>query len=72
MASQVNEAQPPLQGPGYKVYQGYDDPEDLPPKPNFGDKWTRFVCISDTHTRAFQLPFGDDLIHAGDLTTRGK
>lgn len=36
---------------------------------------TRFVCISDTHNAspkgAFQLPKGDVLIHAGDLTNQG-
>jgi predicted phosphodiesterase len=37
---------------------------------------TRFVCISDTHNAsaggAFQLPKGDVLIHAGDLTNQGS
>ncbi|CAL8576521.1 hypothetical protein XPA_002399 [Xanthoria parietina] len=37
---------------------------------------TRFVCISDTHNASpdgsFKLPAGDVLIHAGDLTSRGK
>lgn len=34
---------------------------------------TRLVCISDTHSRQdFQLPDGDILIHAGDLTRRGS
>ena len=36
---------------------------------------TRFVCISDTHNAspggAFQLPKGDVLIHAGDMTNQG-
>ncbi|KAL9614704.1 MAG: hypothetical protein Q9167_000833 [Letrouitia subvulpina] len=36
---------------------------------------TRFVCISDTHNASppssFQLPAGDVLIHAGDLTKQG-
>jgi len=35
---------------------------------------TRFVCISDTHNcgGAFNLPKGDVLIHAGDLTNQGS
>jgi predicted phosphodiesterase len=36
---------------------------------------TRFVCVSDTHNAipggAFQLPKGDVLIHAGDMTNQG-
>jgi len=34
---------------------------------------TRIVCISDTHNRqeSFDVPEGDLLIHAGDLTGRG-
>ncbi len=34
---------------------------------------TRIVCISDTHNRQgqFEVPDGDVLIHAGDLTGRG-
>ncbi|PQE03061.1 calcineurin-like phosphoesterase protein [Rutstroemia sp. NJR-2017a BVV2] len=37
---------------------------------------TRFVCISDTHNASapssFQLPRGDVLLHAGDLTNQGS
>lgn len=37
---------------------------------------TRFVCISDTHNSApsgaFNLPPGDVLVHAGDLTNQGS
>ncbi len=32
---------------------------------------TRIVCISDTHNTHLQLPRGDILIHAGDLTNQG-
>ena len=34
---------------------------------------SRFVCISDTHTRTGQLklPPGDVLVHAGDFTNIG-
>ena len=36
----------------------------------------RFVCVSDTHNAspldgAFELPKGDVLVHAGDLTNQG-
>jgi predicted phosphodiesterase len=33
---------------------------------------TRIVCISDTHNQTPQLPKGDVLIHAGDLTNQGS
>ncbi|KAI0282166.1 Metallo-dependent phosphatase-like protein [Russula aff. rugulosa BPL654] len=42
---------------------------DVPPHP--GQGWTRFVCISDTHSKTFPLPEGDVLIHAGDLCSWG-
>ena len=36
----------------------------------------RIVCVSDTHNRGppsgFQLPKGDILVHAGDLTNQGS
>lgn len=32
---------------------------------------TRFVLISDTHNHQPELPFGDVLVHAGDLTMMG-
>lgn len=34
-------------------------------------QWTRFVCVSDTHSRAFDVPLGDVLVHSGDLTNLG-
>lgn len=33
---------------------------------------TRFVCVSDTHNTFPNLPAGDVLIHAGDLTNQGS
>ncbi|OCH93804.1 Metallo-dependent phosphatase [Obba rivulosa] len=33
--------------------------------------WTRFVCVSDTHSRIFPVPPGDVLLHAGDLSSWG-
>lgn len=36
-----------------------------------GPDWTRFVCISDTHSRTYDLPSGDVLLHAGDLSSWG-
>lgn len=41
-------------------------------KANGGGQWTRFVCISDTHTRTYEVPDGDVLLHGGDLTKLGK
>ena len=37
-------------------------------KPN---NYIRFVCISDTHSRYVQVPWGDVLIHSGDFTKKG-
>ncbi|KAK0226047.1 Metallo-dependent phosphatase-like protein [Armillaria fumosa] len=51
------------------VYVEYDNPFQLPPPPS--DEWTRFVCISDTHSHTFDVPWGDVLIHGGDLTNTG-
>lgn len=40
----------------------------------FGSTMLRFVCISDTHNDdcGKQIPDGDVLIHAGDLTDFGS
>lgn len=43
---------------------------EVPPHPGLG--WTRFVCISDTHSDIFRVPFGDVLLHAGDLSSYGS
>ncbi|EMD40325.1 hypothetical protein CERSUDRAFT_110922 [Gelatoporia subvermispora B] len=51
--------------PGAKVYLDYDI-HDPPPIPS--SKWTRFVCISDSHATRFAVPDGDVLLHSGDLT----
>ncbi|RVE58114.1 hypothetical protein OJAV_G00205960 [Oryzias javanicus] len=44
-------------------------PHDTPKPPGY----TRFVCVSDTHSRtdAIQMPYGDVFIHAGDFTELG-
>jgi hypothetical protein len=42
----------------------------IPPHP--GSDWTRFVCISDTHSHTFHVPTGDVLLHAGDLSSWGS
>jgi len=53
-----------------KVYVEYD-PTSPPPHP--GKAWTRFICISDTHSSSnFQVPPGDVLLHAGDLSSWGR
>jgi len=45
-------------------------PENLLPPPSAG--WTRFICISDTHSRSCTVPDGDVLLHSGDLTNTGS
>uniref|UniRef100_A0A3B3TCN3 Metallophosphoesterase domain containing 1 n=1 Tax=Paramormyrops kingsleyae TaxID=1676925 RepID=A0A3B3TCN3_9TELE len=44
-------------------------PHDTPKPPGY----TRFVCVSDTHSRTdgMQMPYGDVLVHAGDFTELG-
>ena len=49
--------------------RAYTVQDHLPPHP--GSSWTRFVCISDTHSRQFPVPPGDVLLHAGDLSSWG-
>ena len=50
------------------VHDAYD--LTRPPK-HPGAGWTRFVCISDTHSHIFSVPAGDVLLHAGDLSRHG-
>ncbi|KAI0362597.1 Metallo-dependent phosphatase [Trametes cingulata] len=50
------------------IYDAYDL-TFLPRHP--GEGWTRFVCISDTHSHIFHVPPGDVLLHAGDLSRHG-
>lgn len=49
------------------VYLEYEPSQLALPSPEY----TRFVCISDTHTRNFPVPDGDVLLHSGDLTDSG-
>ncbi|KAI5124315.1 hypothetical protein M0805_008923 [Coniferiporia weirii] len=52
-----------------RVYTSY--PSDDPPAV-LGPDWTRFVCISDTHSYTrYEVPPGDILLHAGDLSSWG-
>ncbi|KAL4065335.1 Metallo-dependent phosphatase-like protein [Scleroderma citrinum] len=54
-----------------RVLVHLDTPENaVPPHP--GPGWTRFVCISDTHSSVFRVPLGDVLLHAGDLSSYGS
>lgn len=61
------------------VHLEYDDPKNLlslkettqEHDKSQDEPWTRFVCISDTHSKLFEVPDGDVLLHAGDLTTWG-
>ncbi|KAI0780484.1 Metallo-dependent phosphatase [Trametes elegans] len=50
------------------VYDSYDLTH-IPRHP--GQGWTRFVCVSDTHSHIFNVPPGDVLLHAGDLSRHG-
>lgn len=59
----------PLTSATAVVHVDYDI-MDPPPKPSAD--WTRFVCISDTHTEVFHVPAGDVLLHSGDLTHTGR
>jgi len=52
-----------------RVYLKYDV---LTPPAHPGKGWTRFVCVSDTHGSTPNVPWGDVLIHAGDLTVYGS
>jgi hypothetical protein len=58
----------PLTSAAAVVHTNYDV-LDPPPKPD--SNWTRFICISDTHSQAFPVPGGDVLLHSGDLTNKG-
>lgn len=51
-----------------RAFANYE--QALPPA-HPGSGWTRFVCISDTHSRIFPVPDGDVLLHAGDLSSWG-
>ena len=52
-----------------RVYDSFDI-DNTPPHP--GSTWTRFVCISDTHSREYEVPPGDVLLHSGDLSSWGE
>ncbi|SPO25701.1 uncharacterized protein UTRI_03066 [Ustilago trichophora] len=54
---------------GTQVYINYDV---CSPPPTPGPEWVRFVLISDTHSQTTDIPDGDVLLHAGDLTTLGQ
>lgn len=57
-----------LHSPTAIVHLEYDS-SNPPPIPS--SAWTRFVCISDTHSRMVHVPSGDVLLHSGDLTAVG-
>jgi 3',5'-cyclic AMP phosphodiesterase CpdA len=56
------------------VHLEYDihNPPRTPPDTEESGRWTRFVCISDTHSQVFPVPPGDVLLHSGDLTNTGR
>ncbi|KZT71364.1 Metallo-dependent phosphatase [Daedalea quercina L-15889] len=61
-------SQPTFSSSTATVYVKYSA-ENPPPHP--GPSWTRFICISDTHSRVYKVPPGDVLLHAGDLSAGG-
>ncbi|CCM00502.1 uncharacterized protein FIBRA_02536 [Fibroporia radiculosa] len=61
-----NTVSPSLTSNAAAIYLEYDI--DNPP-PHPGSSWTRFVCISDTHSHIYPIPPGDVLLHSGDLST---
>lgn len=54
------------------TFRAYTDYDPLHPPEHPGQRWTRFVCISDTHSGRFPVPPGDILLHAGDLSSWGQ
>ncbi|KZS99185.1 Metallo-dependent phosphatase [Sistotremastrum niveocremeum HHB9708] len=54
------------------TFRAYTDYDPLHPPEHPGQDWTRFVCISDTHSGRFPVPPGDILLHAGDLSSWGQ
>ncbi|KAJ4488402.1 Metallo-dependent phosphatase [Lentinula aciculospora] len=65
--------QPDLSGQYARVYLEYNHATDIPAK-EIG--WTRFICLSDTHSTTHwddggRMPRGDILLHAGDLSSWG-
>ncbi|KAF8876847.1 Metallo-dependent phosphatase [Infundibulicybe gibba] len=58
-----------LHSPVAIVHSQYDI-NSPPPAPG-QEEWTRFVCLSDSHSRTFEVPDGDVLLHGGDLTNTG-
>lgn len=60
--------QPTMSSNDTRVYLNYDI--DNPP-PHPGSEWTRFVCLSDTHSDIYPVPNGDVLLHSGDLSSWG-
>ncbi|KAJ7154661.1 Metallo-dependent phosphatase-like protein [Mycena filopes] len=60
-----------ITSPTSLVQLEYSASDPLRPKPDSGN-WTRFVLLSDTHSRVgFPVPDGDVLLYSGDLSRRG-
>ncbi|TEB36013.1 Metallo-dependent phosphatase [Coprinellus micaceus] len=51
-----------------RVHKDHTSANDVP---HPGQGWTRFVCISDTHSHFPEIPLGDVLFHAGDMSSWG-
>lgn len=67
--SQLCDTPPPITHGIFSPCRVDPVPHDAPKPPGY----TRFVCVSDTHSRTdpIQMPYGDVLIHAGDFTELG-
>ncbi|KAH8106900.1 Metallo-dependent phosphatase [Cristinia sonorae] len=65
--SSVTDTTSSMEPARYYVHYDIDNPPAHP-----GNGWTRFVCISDTHSRRFNVPPGDVLLHSGDLSSWGE
>lgn len=61
----MSATEPDLSAEKARVYLGRDV-DDIPDHP--GGEWTRFVCMSDTHSMKFPVPMGDILLHSGDIS----
>ena len=68
--TQPSDVGAPREGNAFNIVVHDHYGNDVPPHP--GQGWTRFVCVSDTHSKTFSLPDGDVLIHAGDLCSSGS
>ncbi|KZT26341.1 Metallo-dependent phosphatase [Neolentinus lepideus HHB14362 ss-1] len=63
----MTDSEPTVLNESLRFYANYTECPGHP-----GPEWTRFVCISDTHSRKYPVPPGDVLLHSGDLSRYGS